>query len=123
MEIGGLSSLLTLIGVLTAIGGVILSFFRIVKEIRKSKKAVTDKILDEAKEYDLILKSKLDAKIDRLELELDNLKTNVQKDFENIKDSHSLELKNLGDKLESLRTQLNEQHSQLMSILVKMIDK
>jgi len=57
-----------------------------------------------------------------LESQLTNLEHSVAKDLINIKDNHAIELKNLSERIELLRTDLNLQHSQIINLLTKLIN-
>lgn len=117
------TSVLPLIGVVTAIGGAVYTILKILREIRKSKKAEADRIIDECKELDLVLKAKLEAKLSLLETQLHNLELNVAKDFSSMKESHTLELRNLGDKIESLRDEFRTQSVGILNLLTKLVQK
>jgi hypothetical protein len=41
----------------------------------------------------------------------------------NIKDTHALELKNLGDKIEALRNDLQNQHAGVLQLLTRLVDR
>jgi hypothetical protein len=114
-------SILTIVEVLSAIGGFTYSILKIIKESKKTKKIQADRIIEECKELDLVVKNNLESRIDLLEHQLHNLEANVAKDLTNLKENHTIELKNLSERIELLRADLTSQHSQIVSLLMKMI--
>ncbi len=107
----------------TTLGGAWLTIRKIAKDAEKSKKEQAAEILQEAKEADSELRIKMDAKIHALEAKLKSVELSFNKDIDHLKESYSAELKNLSEKIEQLREQLNAQHSQLLSFLTKLIEK
>jgi len=123
MDLSGYNWIGPTLGGITAVATAWYSVQEVLKEYRRRRNSVSNEVLEKAKEYDAEIKRELKARIDLLEVDVHNLKESIQKDISNIKDNHALELKNLSEKIGAIRDQLNDQHSQLMSILVKMIDK
>lgn len=124
MDMGGYGSIISATtGVIAAIGGAILYILRVIREIRKSKSAEADRLLDEAKSHGLSIKTKLEAKIDLLENQLNNLEENVAKDIGHLKETQSSEIKNLANKIEDLREELLQGHGSLVALLTKLVDK
>lgn len=111
------------VGALIAIGTLVLTVQKILKNVKKAKEEERAKILQEAKEQVASVKIELEAKIDGLEEKLKNVETSVGKDLSHLKDLHESEIKVLGEKIESLRDELKTQHVQLMTILTKLIDE
>jgi hypothetical protein len=107
---------------ITTFGGAWLTIRKIAKDAAKSKKEQAAEILHAAKEEDSLMRAKLEARIESVKAELANLQLNVNKDLSFLKESHSNEIKNLGVRIESLRDELRLQHSQLLSLLTKLID-
>jgi cell division septum initiation protein DivIVA len=116
------NAIVTIAGFITAVGGALLTIAKIVKDLKRHRKSENERILSEAKEHDQQLKEKLEAKINLLEVELRNLEHNVSKDLSNLKDNHTIELKNLSTRIESLREDLNSHHSQILQLLMKLVD-
>lgn len=122
MDLNNTSTVITVIGgALTTVGGAVYYIQKIVKGIHKSKKDEIEKIINECKELDQIVKNKLETKISVLEMQLENLKIDVNKDLSSLKDAHAIELKNLGERIELLREDLQTQHSQIINLLTKLI--
>lgn len=108
---------------ITTLGGAWLTIRKIAKDAAKAKKEQAAEILHAAKEEDELLKAKLDAKINAIRQELENLEENVSKDMNHLKETYNGEIKNLGQKIEDLRSELKNQHGQLVQLLTEMIKK
>lgn len=121
MDFSNTNSLLSLAGVITTVAGAFYAILKILRELRKSKEKDIEKIINECKELDQIVKGKLESKISVLEAQLQNLRSEVNKDLSNLKDNHAIELKNLGERIEALRVDLTTQHSQIIGLLAKLI--
>ena len=112
-----------------AVSGLILTWQKIVKNIQKSKderqkeqETREAKILQTAKEEDSLLKAKLEARIEKIDAQVKNLEFNVNKDIGHLKETYSAEIKVLGEKIEALRDELRNQHSQMVTLLSKLIE-
>lgn len=123
MDLFNFSNILSSIGAVTALGGAILSVFKILKEVRKSRKTASDKILHEAKEHNDLIKADLEGKLNLLKSKLENLEASVTKDLIHIKETQASEIKNLGSKIEELRQEIHSGHASLISLLTRLIDK
>jgi ABC-type phosphate transport system auxiliary subunit len=117
------NTILTSAGIITALGGAWYTILKIIRELRKSRKASDDKILDEAREISEALKAKLEARIDILESDLSNLKSNVAKDILHIKEIQSSEIKALGDRIEALREELKTHSTGILNLLTQLVNK
>lgn len=128
-----ISSILGIAGTISTIGGAWWTIRKLSRDLRKDRELESAKILQEAKEADARLKAALEAKreviyqelnnkIGRLESRLDNLEESVTKDFAHVRETYNGEIRNLGDKIEDLRSELRSQHGQLVALLGKMID-
>jgi hypothetical protein len=96
---------------------------KIVKSTKKSREEESAKILQAAKEADSTVKAELESKIEALSAQFVNLKTNIDKDIDYLKESHAMELKNIGQRIEILRDELRNQNASLVNLLSKLIDK
>jgi chaperonin cofactor prefoldin len=94
----------------------------ILSKLKKKKEAYRRGILEQAKAEVDVIKRDLELKISALENEFEVQKENVIRDFAHMRESYSFEIKVLGDKINDIRDQLNQQHSQLVSLLTQMID-
>lgn len=110
------------VGALVAIGTVILMGQKITKNARKSHDEESAKVLQAAKEEDVILKAKLEARIEKVDAQLKILELSVNKDIGHLKETYSNEIKNLGLKIEALRDEIHSNYSQLVTLLTKLID-
>jgi len=118
-----LQTLEALAAIGTALGSAWIFVRKIVKDLHKARQDQADAIIKQAREEDSLLKLKLEAKIDGLKTELKSLEFNINKDLNFVKQSHTSELKNLGEKIESLRTELSAQHGSLLALLTKLVEK
>ena len=123
MELGNYNVILDFVGAISAIGGAWYTILKILREIRKSKKADYDRILDQAKEHNAATKAKLETRIELLEADFHNLEESMAKDFAHIKETQANELRNLGEKIENLREEIKTAHTSLINLLTKLVDK
>jgi uncharacterized protein YPO0396 len=122
MDITGYEMLVPLAGLITAIGTAIYTVQKVSKNFKSDKKDFKAEILQDAKEEDAKHRLELDNKINALQVELNNLRENVEKDMDHIRETYNGEIRNLGQKIEDLRSELRNQHGQLVQLLTKMID-
>jgi hypothetical protein len=108
-------------GTITTLAGAAYAVLKVLRELKKVKKAETDRLIEECKELDSILRGKLEVRINILETQLHGLEASVNKDISNLKENHTLELKNLSDRIENLRDDLRGQHSQILNLLTKLV--
>lgn len=129
-----LSTILALAGAISAIGGAWLTIRKLNADYKKQRDLEAAKILQSAKEE--IAKAKtsivnernlvhqeVEARIDILEQDLNSHKESVSKDLSHMRETYNGEIRNLGNKIEDLRSELRNQHGQLVGLLTKMIDK
>lgn len=109
-------------GTLTVFTGLIISWQKIARTSKRSKELQAAKILQEAKEADVLLKTQLEARIEKLESKVENLEENINKDMAHLKETYTAEIKVLGEKIEQLRDELRNQHSQMVTLLSKLIE-
>jgi chromosome segregation ATPase len=109
------------IGALIALGTLVLTMQKIYKNFKKDRDEHAAKILQAAKEEDALIKAKLEAKIEKLDMEIKSLEASVDKDMDHLKETYNNELRNLGSKIEELRSELRNQHGQLVQLLTKMV--
>lgn len=129
-----LSSLLVIIGAISTVVGAWIKIRSLAKDHRKERELEAAKILQAAKEAAFRVKAEVEAKrevqteqvnarIAALETRLDNLESSVAKDFAHVRETYNGEIRNLGDKIEDLRSELRSQHGQLVNLLSEMIKK
>jgi len=107
----------------SAIGGAWLTVRKIAKDGANSRKEYAADILQAAKEEDSLVKAKLESRIESIRAELKSLELSVNKDLDHLKETHTYEIRNLAQKLEDLRSELRNQHGQLVQLLGEMIKK
>lgn len=128
-----LSTILTIAGIITTLGGAWLTIRKINKDYKKERDLESAKILQSAKEEVQKLKTELksertiktaeiETQIESVQKDLDSHKASVAKDLEHFRETYNGEIRNLGQKIEDLRSELRNQHGQLVSLLTKMID-
>lgn len=115
--------ILSLAGIITAVGGAWLTIRKISKDLQKSQEENNNEILKLAKNDLLVKEQQLESKILSLEDKVENLEKGFQKDLEYLKESHNMEIKNLGEKIESLREEIQRQHAGVLNLLTKMLDQ
>ena len=123
MEITDMQTLLPIAGSITVVGTAWLTIRKIAKDAAKSKKEQRAEFLQAAKEEDALLKAKLESRIEAIKAQLANLELNVNKDMAHLKETYNGEIKNLGQKIEELRSELKNQHGQLVTLLTEMVKK
>lgn len=84
---------------------------------------MTAEILHEAKEQDAINRARVESKIEGLESDLEHLKSDVGRDLKNLKELYSNDVRNIADKIENLRDELSTQHSNMLALLTRLVDK
>lgn len=128
-----ISSILGFAGAMSTFLGALWTIRKLSRDLRRERDLESAKILQEAKEADSKLKAAWEAKrelhlqevngkIKSLEDRLNNLEESVTKDFAHVRETYNGEIRNLGDKIEDLRSELRNQHGQLVTLLGKMID-
>lgn len=96
---------------------------KIFRDIEKGKTMQSEATLKLAKDADAVLKSKFEGKTHELETRIEAIKESTEKDIAHLKETYNNEIKYLGQKLDDLRNEVHSQHSQLVQLLTKMIDK
>lgn len=128
-----ISTILAIAGAITAVGGAWLTIRKIAKDFRRERELEKAQILHQTKEelnkFKLESKAEratkiaeIDASIDRVQSELNAHKESVEKDLQHMRETYNGEIRNLGQKIEDLRTELRTQHGQLVGLLTKMIE-
>lgn len=110
------------IGALIALGTLVLTMQKIWKNFKKDRDEQEAKILQQAKEEDALLKTQMEAKIEALKVKVETLEHGIEKDMEHLRETYNGEIRNLGSKIEELRSELRNQHGQLVQLLSKMIE-
>lgn len=122
MEMTEFSTLLPTAGVLITLGTLYMTVRKIQKDGEKSKKEQAAEILQAAKEEIALKEKDLAAKLAALDTRIENLEESVDKDLQHLRETYNGEIRNLGQKIEDLRSELRNQHTQMVALLTKMID-
>ena len=109
-------------GAVTAIGGIYAALRHLKYSSQNKKNNYRNQILEEGKAEIDKVKEQLEERIRLLEVELKNQKESVSKDFSHLKEVYNQEIRVLGEKIESLRTDLAAQHSNMVALLTKLVD-
>lgn len=113
----------TWVTILTGVAGFAVGVRKLLRGRKKLKERQAANILQSAKDHDAEMKIHLENRIHDIEIKVSALKENIEKDIAHLKESYQSEVRFLGQKIEELREQVHDQHSQLVALLTKMIDK
>lgn len=105
-----------------AISGLILTWQKISANSRKVRAEEAARILQAAKEEDALQKSKLEAMIERVDADVKILELSVNKDIIHLRETYNSEIRNLGIKIEELRSEIQSTHGQLVRLLTTLIE-
>lgn len=115
-------AILAVSGAISAIGGAWMTVRKIAKNAEDEKKRHAAEILQIAKEEISEKEKEIKAKIEALDTRIETLEHSVDKDLQHMRETYNSEIRNLGQKIEDLRSELRNQHTQMVSLLTKMID-
>lgn len=118
-----ITTITTIATFISVVGGALLTIRRIASNYEKSKRSHAASIIQLAKEADNLIKTELNIKIHNLELKVKNHKESTDKDLLHLKETYNNEIKFLGQKIEELRNELLQQHSGIVQLLSKLVDK
>lgn len=122
MEFTEFNAMLPTAGVIITLGTAWLTVKKVAKDAKKDKKEFEAEILQKAKEEIALKEKDLQAKIEAAETRIENLEKSVEKDLAHLRETYNGEIRNLAAKIEDLRSDLRNQHTQMVSLLTKMID-
>ena len=109
-------------GIVTALGALYGATRHAIARSRRKKEEYRQGILKEANDSMTKIKAELEEKIKSVESEIQAQKLNVSIEFSHFKETHNAEIKVLGEKIESLRQDLHDQHQALVSLLTKLVE-
>lgn len=109
-------------GAVTAFGGLYAGARHLIVGHKRKKEEYRQSILNKANEEMAKIKTELEEKIKGLENELANQKENIYKDLGHLKEIYNAEIRTLGDKIDSLRSDLQDQHQSMVALLTKLVD-
>jgi hypothetical protein len=123
MFLSSISNIEAIASTLVAAGGIYSGVRSLLSAYRRKKSVYRQAILDEAQQHAELMKIELEAKIKSALDEIQNIKNSVEGDLSNLKNNHSIELKNLGEKVQLLREELQDQSRGILALLTKLVDK
>lgn len=123
MDIPQYQLIITFAGLVTAVGTAIYTVQKVTKNLKTDKKEFKAEILQESFEADEKNKAELESKINALRTQLDTLSDSVEKDLAHLQQTQEGEIKALGEKIEHLRHELRAQHTSLINLVTKLIDR
>jgi len=109
-------------GAITALSGGWAFYRHIRYGIADKKERYRAAIMTEAKLEMTKIESKMSVRINSLEVELSNHKDNIVRDMSHMKEVYNAEIKTLGEKIDSLRSDLQDQHSSMITLLTKLVN-
>lgn len=121
-EMNDMNNLVAGAGMIVTLGTALLTVMKVNRTIKKDREEQEAKILQSAKEEDALVRTQLEAKIKAQEVEIANMKEIFAKDIDHLRETHSGQIANLGEKIEQLRDELRTQHGQMVDLLSKLID-
>lgn len=105
------TTLTVALGCVLLICSIIATWQKIVKNTKRDRALHEAKMLQSSKEEARKIKLELEARLDKMDLQISHLK-----------ETYAAEVKVLGEKIDSLRSELHGQHSQMITLLSKLID-
>jgi peptidoglycan hydrolase CwlO-like protein len=90
------------------------------------QKEIDDRIRSEVTNARTIAEGDLkavDLKLDALSKDIANLESKVDRDIDHVKTIYNSEIKQLAGKIEELREEVRHQHSQLVSLLTRLVSE
>lgn len=122
-------AILLVAGAISAIGGSWLTVRKIQKDADASREKSEGAILaksqaqvDKAMAERKLIQKEFEGRLSEIEQDLAAHKAAVEKDFAHVRETYNGEIRNLGQKIEDLRSELRNQHTQMVTLLTKMID-
>ena len=107
----------------STLAGLYVSVGQLKSGFKKELEDETAKALDLVKatsQTDVVM---LKGQIDNLAKEINRLEDSFQKDVSHIRETYNSEIRNLGHKIEELREEVRGQHSQLVTLLTKLVSE
>lgn len=109
------------VGALGAIGTVTITFMKIKASFKKEIDEEIEQAITQARELaDADIKA-FNMRLDSISREISSLEGKVDKEIEHVKSIYNNEIRVLAEKIESLREEVRGQHSQLVSLLTKLV--
>lgn len=108
---------------LATILGLFLSVYKLKRGFKDELESETSKAIQNAKDMAESDVKLLKLQIDNLSKEINRLDESFQKDVAHIRETYNSEIRNLGVKIEDLREEVRTQHSQLVTLLTKLVSE
>jgi peptidoglycan hydrolase CwlO-like protein len=109
------------VGALGSIGAVAVTFTTLKNSFKKElQKEIADSIASARDIADADIRA-FNLRIDSLSKEIASLENKIDKDIDHVKNIYNGEIRSLADKIENLREEVRHQHSQLVSLLTKLV--
>jgi len=100
---------------LGTLGAMILTAQRIWKNAKEARKEEFDAAI-------LANKDHFDNELSSVRKDMENMEESFEKDLEHLKETYNNELKTLSGKIEDLREELRTSHTQVVTLLTKMVN-
>lgn len=117
-----LNMVITVAGAISSLGGAWMIIRKIQRDAKKERQVEAASILQAAKQHTNDLEERMNSQLELAKKDLENFKENVDKDLQHLRETYNGEIRNLGQKIEELRSEIRNQHSQMVNLLTKMID-
>lgn len=111
------------VAALSVVLGLLATIIKITRDIRKEREEENAKTLQQAKDFILIEVQNIKSEIINLENIIKNTEKSIDRDIEHVRETYNSEIKNLSDKVEQLREQITKSHSELISLISKMVQR
>lgn len=132
MELPEITAMLPMAGAIVTLGTAYLTVRKVAHDAKRDKKEQAAEILQTAKEeiakaktaianQSALVQKDFEARLDNLEQEFQAHKESVEKDFAHVRETYNSEIRNLGEKIESLRDELRSSNNQVIGLLSKLI--
>jgi len=109
-------------GAITAVGGLWAGWRHVRYGMADKKEKYKAAIVAEAREEMAKIESKMNVRINSLEVELSNQKDNMVRDLGHMKEVYNAEIKTLGEKIDALRSDLQDQHQSMVNLLTRLVN-
>jgi polyhydroxyalkanoate synthesis regulator phasin len=109
-------------GAATTLGAAYTAFRHVKYSLQSKKDKYRQDIIAEAKEEMAKVEAKMSVRINNLEAELSNQKDNMVRDLGHMKEVYNAEIKVLGEKIDSLRSDLQDQHQSMVNLLTRLVN-
>lgn len=106
---------------LGSIASVFLTAQKLVKHLKSEKEKEIEQVLEKAMAELQKEKTLLDMKIQACFDENERLRESLEKEIEFTRTSYEIEVRNLGEKIESLKEEVRSQNTQILNLLSKLI--